>query len=77
MQAGKLRGKGQEIDDKIGKTWSDANSKARELKADASAQLNNARSEANKAVDQFDRTVEKKTSEAKSGLSGWFGGSSK
>ena len=50
IKADKVRSKGHEVDDKIGKTWSDANSKARELKADAGAQLNNARSEANKGL---------------------------
>lgn len=31
--------------------------------------------EVNKSLDELDKTVERKTSEAKSGISSWFGGS--
>jgi hypothetical protein len=76
-QADKARAKGREIDSQLGKTLSDASSETLKLKADAGAKLDSARTEANKTIDQIDRTVEQKASEAKSGLSGWFGGSSK
>jgi vacuolar-type H+-ATPase subunit H len=45
----------------------DAQNKAEQFRKDAAKELN-------KEVDKFDKTVEKKTSEAKSGISSWFGG---
>ena len=46
---------------------SEASSTAEQYRRDAAKELN-------KGVDKFDKTVEKKTSEAKSGISSWFGG---
>ena len=57
------KGKGKEAQSKLSALSSDASSKASEMKKDTS-----------RAIDDFDRKVEKKTSEAKSGLSSWFGG---
>ena len=45
----------------------DASSKADQYRKEAAKEIN-------KEVDKFDKTVEKKTSEAKSGISSWFGG---
>ena len=44
----------------------DAQNKAEQFRKDAAKELN-------KEVDKFDKTVEKKTSEAKSGISSWLG----
>lgn len=53
------------------KTYSSTKSQAEALAKDTKA-------EALKKIDQFDRTVEQKAAEAKSGVSSWFGsGSSK
>jgi len=52
----------------------DAKSKFVEAKGQAEAYRKDAAKELNKDIDKFDRTVEKKTSEAKSGISSWFGG---
>ena len=53
----------------------DAQSKLQEAKSAASDYTGKTGKELNKAIDNFDKTVEKKSSEAKSGISGWFGGS--
>ena len=52
----------------------DAKSKLSETQAKAEQFRKDSSKELNKAVDKFDTTVEKKTSEAKSGISSWFGG---
>lgn len=44
-----------------------AKDQAEQYRKDAAKELN-------KDIDKFDKTVEKKTSEAKSGISSWFGG---
>lgn len=55
----------------------EAESKLDKFKHDSAAQLdraaNDTRKELNETVDKFDKTVERKTSEAKSGISSWFG----
>ena len=52
-------------------------SKLDKFKHDSAAQFdktaNETRKELNDSVDKFDKTVERKTSEAKSGISSWFG----
>ena len=68
------KGKGKEYDQKLGKAAGDAQLKLSQLSSSAGAKAEDLRKESKKAIDDFDRTVEKKTSEAKSGISGWFGG---
>jgi len=61
---------GQKFDAAVGVAKSkvaDAQAKADELRKDTAKQLNT-------AIDKLDKTVEKKASEAKSGISSWFGG---
>lgn len=53
---------------------SEAKSKLAEAQAKAQEYKEKTGKELNKAVDTFDKTVEKKAAEAKSGLSSWFGG---
>jgi len=48
--------------------------KARAEAAKAEGKLEQYSKDAKKEVDAFDRAVEKKASEAKSGFSSWFGG---
>jgi len=55
----------------------DADRRLAKAKQDAEAYAKEAQASAIKKVDQFDRKVEEGASKAKSGISGWFGGSSK
>ena len=56
---------------------SDAEAKFEKLKHDTASQFDksatDAKKELNQTADNFDKTVERKASEAKSGLSSWFG----
>ena len=52
----------------------DAKAKLAEASSKAEQYRKDAAKEINKEVDKFDKTVEKKTTEAKSGISSWFGG---
>lgn len=65
------------IDQKIGQRMSEADAKLHQLKTDGVAKFDQVRKETGKelhdTIDKFDKTVERKTSEAKSGLSSWFG----
>ena len=58
-----------------GKTLSDAEARAAQLRDQAGSKLDAARQEANRNIDAFDKSVEKKAAEAKTGISSWFGGS--
>ncbi|KAK7942971.1 uncharacterized protein PG986_012084 [Apiospora aurea] len=62
---------GAKIDNFAGKTQADL----QKVKADAEAYGKDLKQDALKKVDEFDRKVENKTAEAKSGISSWFGGS--
>lgn len=55
-----------QVDEARGK-FSEAQTKAKEYQVQTGKSMN-------QAIDRFDETVEKKTSEAKSGVSSWFGG---
>ncbi|KAG5993002.1 hypothetical protein E4U43_003605, partial [Claviceps pusilla] len=57
--------------------WAEADRKAGTIKSQTEAYVKEAKSEAIKAVDKFDHTVEEGASKAKSGISSWFGGGSK
>ena len=56
---------------------SEAEAKLSKLKADGTAKIDEARKETAKelkdSIDNFDKTVIRKTSEAKTGISSWFG----
>lgn len=47
--------------------FNDAEARAKEYKEKTGKELN-------QAIDKFDKTVEDKAAQAKSGISGWFGG---
>ena len=72
-----IRAKTNEADAKIGAKLSEADAKFGQLKTDGVAKFEQVRKETGKelhdTVDKFDKTVERKTAEAKSGLSSWFG----
>ena len=62
-----------EADKTIAAKASQAESKLDKLKYDSAASYDKTKQEAKQSIDKFDKTVEKKTAEAKSGLSSWFG----
>lgn len=66
-----------EADAKIGAKLNEADSKFQQLKSDGKSQFDQAKKDTAKelqqTVDSFDKTVEKKSAEAKSGISSWFG----
>jgi hypothetical protein len=57
--------------------WADADREASKLKSNAESYAKDAKAETLKAIDKFDQKVEDGAAKAKSGISGWFGGSSK
>ena len=73
-QVAEARAKGNEIDKQLGQKLSQADAKLGQLKTDGANKFDEVRKETEKGIDQFDKTVERKTSEAKSGISSWFGG---
>lgn len=76
-QIGDVRAKVNEADAKLSAKAHEAEGKFQQLKADGSKQFDQARKdtarELNETADKFDKTVEKKAAEAKSGISSWFG----
>lgn len=56
---------------------SEAEAKFEKLKNDTASQFdkskNDTKKEFNQSIDNFDKTVERKTADAKSGISSWFG----
>lgn len=68
---------GQEAGAKLDKALADADKEANKLKSNAESYAKDAKSETLKAIDKFDQKVEDGAAKAKSGISGWFGGSSK
>ncbi|MCJ1429531.1 hypothetical protein MMC29_007446 [Sticta canariensis] len=72
-----VRTKVNEADAKLSAKAHEADSKFQQLKADGSKQFDQARKdtarELQETADKFDKTVEKKATEAKSGISSWFG----
>ncbi|KAK8069553.1 hypothetical protein PG994_006169 [Apiospora phragmitis] len=62
---------GAKMDQFAGKTQAEI----AKVKADAEAYGKDLKHDTLKKVDEFDRKVETKTAEAKSGISSWFGGS--
>lgn len=61
----------------IAQKASEVEAKFDKLKHDGAAQFEKTKKETGKemhdTIDKFDKTVERKTSEAKSGISSWFG----
>lgn len=51
----------------------EAENKVDNLKHESAAQLDKSKKEAKESIANFDKTVERKTAEAKSGISSWFG----
>ncbi|CAF9937035.1 hypothetical protein IMSHALPRED_010993 [Imshaugia aleurites] len=72
-----VRSKVHDADKTISSKVSEAEAKFEKLKNDTASQFdktkNDTKKEFNQSVDTFDKTVERKTSEAKSGISSWFG----
>ncbi|KAK1783474.1 hypothetical protein QBC45DRAFT_399420 [Copromyces sp. CBS 386.78] len=64
---------GKQIGSKIDDAVSQADKTYSATKSQAEALAKDTKAEALKKVDQFDRTVEQKAAEAKSGVSSWFG----
>ena len=66
-----------DADAKIGTKIGEAESKFQQLKSDGKSSFDQAKKdtarELQETADKFDKTVEKKTAEAKSGISSWFG----
>ena len=73
FQINDARAKMHEADRSIAAKASQAESKLDQLKYDSAAQYDKTKQEAKQSIDKFDKTVEKKTAEAKSGISSWFG----
>ncbi|KAK6218236.1 Protein phosphatase 2C 2 [Pestalotiopsis sp. IQ-011] len=82
---GELPGRGQEAEKKVeaygkeaGQKFDNALQKSQaeiaKAKADAEAYAKDVKASTLKKVDEFDRKVETKAAEAKTGLSSWFGG---
>lgn len=76
-QVAEARAKLNEADAKIGAKVNEAESKFQKLKSDGKTQFDQARKdtarELQETADTFDKTVQTKTAEAKSGISSWFG----
>lgn len=77
FQIANVRDKVHETDAKIGAKASEVDTKVQQLAADGKTQLKQAATntgrELKETADNFDHLVEKKASEAKSGISSWFG----
>ena len=73
FQINDLSAKTHEADKTIAAKASQAESKLDQLKYDSAAQYDKTKQEAKQSIDKFDKTVEKKAAEAKSGISSWFG----
>lgn len=67
------RAKTKEFDAKLSKSAAEAEAKYKQLKAEAGAKFDETRKETSQAIDTFDKTVEKKAAEAKTGISSWLG----
>lgn len=77
IQARDVREKLDTADAKIGQKAQEADAKFHQLKADGTKQFQQAKNETarelQETADSFDKTVGKKTAEAKAGISSWFG----
>ena len=73
FQINDARAKMHEADKTIAAKASQAESKLDQLKYDSAAQYDKTKQETKQSIDKFDKTVEKKAAEAKSGISSWFG----
>lgn len=77
QQVNALREKVSETDSKLTREFGKAEGKVEQFGKDTVKTLENDKEATKKRVhegiDNFDKTVERKTAEAKSGLSSWFG----
>lgn len=77
FQVGDIRNKLDVADKTIGAKVHEADAKFQQLRADGSKEFDHARTETAKELketaDKFDKNVQKKTAEAKSGISSWLG----
>ena len=77
FQIADVRDKVHEADAKIGAKASEVDTKVQQLASDGKKQFQQAAKdtgrELKETADNFDHLVEKKASEAKSGISSWFG----
>lgn len=62
-----------ETDAKVAAKMSDADAKLAQLKVESINKAKELRKETDQKIDAFDETVVRKTKEAKSGISSWFG----
>ncbi|KAM0432413.1 hypothetical protein ACHAPT_004957 [Fusarium lateritium] len=70
-----LKGYGQNAGAQVDKALAEADRQAGVAKSNMESYAKDAKAEAMKAVDKFDHKVEEEASKAKTGISGWFGGS--
>ena len=72
-----MRGKINEADSKMTREFGKAEGKVEQFSKDSAKTLEKDKNSTSKSlsegIDKFDKTVEKKTAEAKSGVSSWFG----
>ena len=77
VQVHDAKAKLSEADAKAYAKMAEADKKIGQLKDDGIAKFDHVRKETEKEfhekIDNFDKTVERKTAEAKSGISSWFG----
>lgn len=73
FQIANARDKVHETDAKIGAKFGEADTKLHQLAADGKQATKDTGRELKETADKFDNLVEKKASEAKSGISSWFG----
>lgn len=77
FQVNDVRKTVHDADSTITKKVAEVESKFDKFKADSASQLEKTKKETekefNQSIDNFDKTVERKTVEAKSGISSWFG----
>lgn len=77
QQVDDVRNKVHDADKTVSSKMSEAQVQFDKLKNDTASQFDKSKDdtkkEFNQSVDKFDKTVERKASEAKSGISSWFG----
>lgn len=77
LQVDAMRGKISETDSKLTREFGKAEGKVEQFSKDAAKTFQNDKNASSKqlseSIEKFDKTVEKKTADAKSGLSSWFG----
>jgi len=72
-QANDARNKLHDADKTITKKMGEAENKLDKFKSDTVTKLEQTKKETGREIDKFDQVIEKKTADAKSGISSWFG----